>query len=361
MTYYMPVKIYDGKDTVIANHQAFSGYGTKALIVTGRSSAKRCGALQDVCEALETENIGWTLFDEIEENPSVETVSRGSAAGLAEAADFVIGIGGGSPLDAAKAIAFLMKHNGDATKLYDASVSPDALPVLAVPTTCGTGSEVTGVSVLTVHEKQTKQSIPHKIFPQAAFLDGKYLHDAPKRMILNTAVDALAHMLESFESRKADVFSMNAVLNGLALWRAALPYLRGKAEPDDETFSVLMRASCYAGTAIAQTGTSVPHALSYILTYTLQMPHGPACGYFLDRFLSFAPEKEQAFLLQASGFRDFRDFSSFLQNAVKDYDVPAETLQRAYDTVKQNTARLNGCRFAIDETILHRIVFDTEA
>ena len=213
MKFYMPVRVYDEKDCVRSHGKELSSFGAHALIVTGRHSAKACGALDDVISVLAENGKTYSIFSEIEENPSVETVLKAAAFGKEEKADFVIGIGGGSPLDAAKAIAFLMyRENGSAADLYDASLPADSLPVIAVPTTCGTGSEVTGVSVLTVHEKKTKQSIPHRIFPKLALVDGKYLCSAPHAMIVNTAVDAFAHMAESYLSVKADDYSKAAAL-----------------------------------------------------------------------------------------------------------------------------------------------------
>ena len=119
MRFYMPVHVFDETDCV-RNHAAeFGGRGKKALIVTGRSSAKKNGSLDDVCEALASQETGWSLFDDVEENPSVETVVRAALFGKKEGCDFVVGIGGGSPLDAAKAIAF-----ANATPTSRAPTSP---------------------------------------------------------------------------------------------------------------------------------------------------------------------------------------------------------------------------------------------
>lgn len=99
--FYMPAHMYCGKDCILENKEAFRSLGQKALIVTGRKSAKENGAQADIVTALESVGRQWILFDEIEENPSVETVVRAGEIGKAENVDFVIGIGGGSPMDAA--------------------------------------------------------------------------------------------------------------------------------------------------------------------------------------------------------------------------------------------------------------------
>ena len=355
MKFYMPVRVFDEEECVAAHAKDIAAFGHKALIVTGRHSAKACGAFDDVTAALLDNGKEYCLFDQIDENPSVEIVRKGALYGMEAGAGFVIGIGGGSPMDAAKAIAHLM-YLGDAdSDLYDKSLSPEALPVIAVPTTCGTGSEVTGVSVLTVHEKNTKMSIPYKIFPKLALIDGKYLRSARYEMVRDTAVDALAHMIESYESTSADDYSRAAVLYGLSVWKRSKDVISGKAAASDANYADMMRASAFAGIAIAQTGTSIPHALSYILTYDLKMPHGRACGYFLKNYLQEAQQEDREQILQAAGFTDFEDFAAYMDSLYAGETVPAETLQRAYDVVVQNTARLKGCRFHADAEVLKRI------
>lgn len=356
MKFYMPVKVFDEPECVLHHAGDLASLGKKALIVTGKRSAARCGALSDVIQALEAEGRTWCHFSEVEENPSVETVLRAASFGTAEGADFVIGIGGGSPMDAAKAVAFCMKQDAPCfDTLYDASLKASWLPVAAIPTTCGTGSEVTGVSVLTVHEKKTKISLPHRIFPDLALIDGKYLKGAPLSLLVNTSVDALAHMIESYLSKKADDYSQAAVLAGLSIWSMAKPVLRKEREPEEADYQNLMRSAAFAGIAIAQTGTSIPHALSYILTYDRSIPHGRAAGYFLDAFLKEADAEDRQVLSSAAGFENFDGFSAFLENLFQDMEVPEDTRRRAFETVAANPGRMNGCRFSMDERVLARI------
>ena len=371
MKFYLPTAVYDEKECVAAHAAELAALGSKALIVTGRHSAARCGALDDVLRALRDHGTGHCIFSEVEENPSVETVVRAAAFGKAQAVDFVIGIGGGSAIDAAKATAFLLAKDDpakapskrDVTQdvmpwaeaLYNAELPTAALPVAAVPTTCGTGSEVTGVSVLTRHDIRTKGSIPHKIFPAIALVDGKYLRTAPHSMIVNTAVDALAHMIESCEMTNASDYSRAVAVSGLQIWKRSKDILSGDREPSDDDLANLMRASTFAGIAIAQTGTSIPHALSYILTYDLGIPHGKACGYYLPEFLREADAEDQRILLDAAGFESVHAFTQYLRTVLPDDSVPQATRQRAYDVVIGNTARLQSCRFNVNEKVLRRI------
>ena len=155
--YYMPTRIYFGQGCVVQNQAEFAKWGKRALIVTGRNSARVSGALQDVCAALDEQNIAWEIFDQIGENPTFAMVEAGGAAGRKFGPDMVVAIGGGSPLDAAKAIAVLTVNEMTAAKLYDGNYAAEPLPILAVPITAGTGSEVTQYSVLTDAERQTKR------------------------------------------------------------------------------------------------------------------------------------------------------------------------------------------------------------
>ena len=111
MKFFIPTKVYDEKNAVMNHACDLALFGKKALIVTGKSSAKKCGALGDVVSALDSQNISYSIYSGIEENPSTETVMKARDFGLSENTDFVIGIGGGSPMDAAKAIALMIKHS----------------------------------------------------------------------------------------------------------------------------------------------------------------------------------------------------------------------------------------------------------
>ena len=188
----MPTRVFVETECVSHHSDVLAALGTNALIVTGRSSSKKNGSLGDVTSALEKHSVKYTIFDQVEENPSVETVMKARDVGKEAGVDFVIGVGGGSPLDASKAIAVMIKNPASSWELmFDREASPEHLPVAAVPTTCGTGSEVTAVAVLTRHDLRTKMPMTHKVFPTIALCDGKYLLTAPKDVICRTAVDAL--------------------------------------------------------------------------------------------------------------------------------------------------------------------------
>ncbi len=349
-----PTKVIEGWFTVYNNAKELA-LGKKALIVTGAHSAEETGAIDDVTRALEKENVDYVRFAKIEENPSIETVMEATAFGLENQADFVIAIGGGSPLDAAKAIALMMAHpDQPADFLYEAG-NDTALPLVAIPTTCGTGSEVNGIAVLTIHAKKTKGSMSHRVFPTVALLDPQYLFHAPTKVLNNTAVDALCHLYESFINTNADDVSKALVKQGITYWVKAKDMLDGTRDATVEDFHSLLLASMWAGNALTRTGTSLPHGLSYYLTYHLGIPHGQACGIFLANYLRQAKAADVTELLQATGFKDLDDLATFVANTAGIPDLTEADLTAAVESISSNPKKLANAPFYVDEEVLHTI------
>ena len=335
MKYYIPTKVYQEIDAVKVHAEELAGYGSYALIVTGKYSARANGALADVEAALDAYGKKHVQYDGIEENPSVETVMKATEFGKRNGVDFVIAIGGGSPMDAAKAIAIMLANpEKDAEYLYENVAHTKALPVVTIPTTCGTGSEVTGVAVLTVHAKRTKASLPHRVFP---------------------VLDALGHMIESYLNTTATDYSRMFVDQGLKVWARSKDALLGMREMTDEDYSNFLLASTLAGMAIAQTGTTIPHSLSYAITYELGVPHGIAIGYFLPGYIREADIADQEYLLSTIGFSSVDEFADFFQ-VVSDCGIlPEENIRQVVDIVVENKAKLALCPYPLDKEVLLRI------
>jgi len=304
--------------------------GKKAMVVTGKTSAKRNGAQQDITDALDSLGIAWILFDEIEENPSVETVERAAKLAIAEGVEFFIGIGGGSPMDSSKAIATMAAHPEQGTDaLWNAENK--ALPVVAVPTTAGTGSEVTQYAIVTLHAKRTKSSIAAHIFATVAFLDPKYMDTLPARTTNNTAVDALTHLVESYLSAKATAVSREIAKQGLLLFKECMPALRERVY-SPETRDKLMLMSALGGVAIAQTMTSLPHGMGYFLTYEKGLPHGMANGVLTQAYLELFPAGDEnvAKVLEYLGFASTDEMGTFLDAVLEHNSVYTEADVTSY-------------------------------
>lgn len=293
-SYYMPVKIIAGENAVTNNPDALI-LGSRAMIVTGSHSGKASGALDDVTAILENRGIPYMVYDKVENNPSIESTAEGGDAARSFGADFIIAIGGGSPLDAAKAIAvYAANPPGDGFELYDifgGNYKVPPLPITGIPTTAGTGSEVTPYSILTLHREQTKKSFSSPdVFFKTAFLDGRYIVDLPLQTARNTAVDALSHLIEGFTNKRATAASDYIALEGLRVLGSSINILRDGTAPS-ELCTDFLWASTLGGMVIAQTGTTIVHSMGYPLTYHKNIPHGMANGLLLAEYMRRADKE----------------------------------------------------------------------
>lgn len=352
MKFYIPTKIYSEENCVMNHSGELAALGSKALIVTGKNSARRNGSLADVLSALGREETASVLFDEIEENPSIETVMKAADFGKKEGVDFVIGIGGGSPMDASKAIALMIANpDEDESLLYDGTKPTKHLPVVNIPTTAGTGSEATPYSILTIHKKRTKKSLPHKIFPALSLVDGKYLASISRQSLTYTAVDALAHLIESYLNASATGYSRMFAERGMRLW-AKEKYLldREPADLDGKDYSLLLEASTVAGMAITHTGTSLPHGLSYMLTYEYGIPHGKAVGVFLPNYLeTYLDQSDVEDVLTMLGFGTVSEFRLFLNRLLGEIHIPEDRLLENGRLVLENRSKMASYPFPMSE------------
>ena len=287
---FMPVKLITGPGCVRAAAKELAKLGKTCLIVTGRTSAKVSGALQDVTDTLDSNGQGWLLFDEIGQNPRLTDCMAAAEKAIAAGADFILGIGGGSALDAAKCIAVLAANPGmTQAQLYAFDWANTPLKTVAVGTTAGTGSEVTKVSVVTTPDGRKKSFHHEAIFPALSLGDPTYTMSLPPVVTCATAVDVLAHCAESFFSRSANHISRCYAVEGI---RLLLPVFRMMAEHgcedlDYDTREKLYCASLYGGLAINVTGTCFPHTMGYLLTETFGIPHGTACAVFQRDFYEY--------------------------------------------------------------------------
>ena len=324
MHFFDPTNTYAEKNCVKNHKKELLALGTRAFVITGHSSSKKNGSLDDVIAVLEEASVPYQIFNEIEENPSVETVVRAAETG----------------------------------DCFYVAKDLKTLPIAAVPTTCGTGSEVTPVSVLTRHDTQTKKSISYKIFPDIALIDGKYLLSASKNLLISTCVDALAHAAESRVSIQTNIYNQMFANYALKLWGDIVPFLRSDEELSEELAEKLMLTSTIAGMAIAQTGTSIPHALSYDVTYHNGVAHGKACGIFLAAYLRvYADQKPEDVeeILTLLGFKTLDDFASYLTEILGTVSLTQKEVTFYIDRMMENTSKLATCPFELTREDIEKI------
>ncbi len=286
--FYSPTRIIFGEGSLKRVGEEAKKFGEKVLIVTGKSSAKKAGSLDDVINSLTSQNLQVEVFNKVEPDPSVETVEEGAKVAKKCAVDVVIGLGGGSAMDAAKGIALLMTNKGSITDYFGTDkVKEAAIPVIAIPTTAGTGSEVTKYAVVTERKKMLKQIIgSFHISPVLAILDPMLTLSMPASLTANTGVDALSHAIESYVCTKANPVSDILALESIRLIAEALP--GAVSQPENiEVRKKMLFASSIAGIALTSSGAGIIHGMGYSITLYYGAPHGLANALLMPEAMEF--------------------------------------------------------------------------
>ena len=257
------------------------------IIVTGRYSARESGALADITAVLDGAGIGHTVFDGVTENPKMSECRQGAALVKQTAASLIIGIGGGSPLDAAKAIAILAANDLKDEQLFALQFRSPRLPLMLVGTTAGTGSEVTAVAVITQDNGVKRSIVCPDCLPDTSLLVPRYTYTCAPSVAMSTALDALMHATEGYFSPGCPQVALQTAERCIpTIWRGICTMAAGQ-EPDK---AELYYASVWAGITLKLCGTAHPHPLSYVLSELYHVPHGRACAVFLPSLLRRASE-----------------------------------------------------------------------
>ena len=308
--FYCPTRIIFARNAVQKAKDNIASLGKRALIVTGKNSAEQSGALADVISVLTESGISYVLFDSITENPSLDIVMEGKSVFLQNECDFVIGIGGGSPIDSAKAISLASANSLGRDELYNTSAFKKAYPVLAIPLTAGTGTEVTQYSVLSDPLTKKKAGFGSDLaFPVLAVLNPKYTLTLPPKVTLHTALDALSHLLEGLYSNQRSPVVYPFIYKGIASIMKFLPLVLSQRE-NYLAREELMRDALYGGMVIAQGSTTLQHSIGYPLTSFYNIPHGLANAMVMEDIMElFYPAVHQ----------ELDDLFSYLQISKDDF------------------------------------------
>jgi len=253
-------------------------YGRKALLVTGRSSMRRLGFLEKARQSLADAGVTATLSEGVEPNPSVETVEKGMKLG--SDADLIVAIGGGSAIDAAKAMAIGIGHGADRIWPYvrgEAPITGKTKPIIAIPSTSGTGSHVTWYSVITNRATGEKAAFSSKhIYPRESIVDLDIVKTMPQDITAETGFDALAHVMESYVSRKASPMTERLCLDAMGLIAHNLARAYRDGSDADARYGMAL-ADTYAGICITPSRTILVHAMGNVTSGLYpDMQHGRA-------------------------------------------------------------------------------------
>lgn len=239
-------------------------------------------ALETIKKDLQSKNIGFHIFDKVKTEPDLTVIDLGTEILLGEKCDGVLAIGGGSVLDAGKAIAMLATNGGtiEAYQMAGKSIVENTLPLIAVPTTAGTGSEATKVSVLYNNNNGLKKSVySHYMIADVAILDPEVTVDLPAGITASTGIDALSHAIESYVSLNANSYSEMYSLKAIELINQSLI----KATRDGKDLvarSNMMLGSYMAGCALTA-GIGLAHIVAQPFGGVFKIPHGEACSIYL--------------------------------------------------------------------------------
>jgi alcohol dehydrogenase class IV len=300
--FFMPVKVISGKGCILKNGSLLRNFGRRCLIMTSRNAAKKSGALNEVVDALKQAKINYTIFPEISANPLLSQCQAAAYAAELCRSDFIVGVGGGSVMDAAKASAWLATNNcSDGARLMKGELKHEPLPLILVGTTAGTGSEVSPTAVLTLDKSGRKKSITHpNCYADLVFADPRYTYTLPRNQTIAAGLDAFSHAVEGWFAPACGDLPTSFGEKALPLILDGLVWLsENDGIPDSELREQLFYGSLWAGMVLNATGMAFPHPLGYILTEEYSLPHGMACAVFLPAFLERANQyaKERAEML----------------------------------------------------------------
>lgn len=325
--YTVPTPIYFGQNCVKDNAKRITELGQRAYIITSKF-AEGCTnyALEDVKEVLSAAGIKYYINYDVIENPPVESCVEIFKAARAFNPDFIIGIGGGSPIDTAKAVNLLLEYpDSDANELffggkgglYDQSGREGLLPVIAIPTTAGTGAEVTAAAVITRNDVKTKEAIKHNLYCTAAFLDSRYIKESPAFLIHTGVLDALAHGMETYVNVKSNFYNRSLAEIGFKLFAEFKDNMLNDCLTDED-FDKMILSSAIDGMAMMQSGTTIPHGMGYPLSQFKHVNHGLSCSIFLGEYMrSFKDQTYVSRIVQMCGFKDSDEMSDFFAEIIK--------------------------------------------
>ena len=312
--YHLPVNLIFGAGKVDVLGTETKKYGTKALLVTGQGSTKRTGLLERAMVLLREAGVNVIVFDKVTPNPIADTVYEGVAIARDFGAEVVIALGGGSIIDCSKAIAFAYFNEGDIFDyIYGVKQGNKALPLIAIPTTCGTGSEGNCFAVLTNTVTNDKKSLRNIVsVPQVSIIDPTLMTTMPNHVAAPVMFDALCHNMEAYLSQSTQPLVEMQALYGMKLIakniRKAL-----KDHSDLDAWSEVTLASTLGGMCINMAGVAAPHGMEHPASGLKNIVHGRGLAalspVIYRETVVYAPEKfgEISQILGGKGATDFVD------------------------------------------------------
>lgn len=294
-TYFNPVEIKFGTGKINELPSVIKEYGSKVLIVTG-TAMRRTGVLDEVENKLSSAGIEYVLFEGVGEDPTADKINQGAKLAKEENVEVVIGFGGGSSIDTAKGISVVSTHSEDVLsytvdgKLGSEQITDNNLPIIAIPTTAGTGSETNLAAVVTDTKNNLKTVLASpNLYADASIIDPELTLTLPKSVTFNTGIDALCQSIEAYVSKEANPIVEGVCLKSIELISNSLT----KVLEDRENLEARKKMSLGAtlsGIAISQSGVGAAHALSMVLGGEYGITHGLGIALVLPEVIDYNSE-----------------------------------------------------------------------
>ena len=330
--FIVPGQIITGSGALTMAEETLKGLGKKALIVTDKVMIQ-LGNCAKVETALKNQGIDYAIYSEIVGEPTDTMIENGLKVYKENGCDFLVALGGGSPIDSMKAIGSLVVNGGNISDYMGKVIDVEMPPLVAIPTTAGTGSEATQFTIITDTKKDIKMLLKGKVLmPKLAIIDPQFTMTAPPIITAATCLDALCHAVEAYTSRKAQTLSDSFAMSAVKRIFKSLPvaFKDGKNEEARIQMSV---AALEAGIAFNNASVTIIHGMSRPIGALFHVAHGLSNAMLMKECLGFALEGAYdrfADLGRAIGVADATDedkaaaekFLSAIEGIVKELETP---------------------------------------
>ena len=330
--FIVPGQIITGSGALTMAEETLKGLGKKALIVTDKVMIQ-LGNCAKVETALKNQGIDYAIYSEIVGEPTDTMIENGLKVYKENGCDFLVALGGGSPIDSMKAIGSLVVNGGNISDYMGKVIDVEMPPLVAIPTTAGTGSEATQFTIITDTKKDIKMLLKGKVLmPKLAIIDPQFTMTAPPKITAATGLDALCHAVEAYTSRKAQTLSDSFAMSAVKRIFKSLPvaFKDGKNEEARIQMSV---AALEAGIAFNNASVTIIHGMSRPICALFHVAHGLSNAMLMKECLGFALEGAYdrfADLGRAIGVADATDedkaaaekFLSAIEGIVKELETP---------------------------------------
>ena len=330
--FIVPGQIITGSGALTMAEETLKGLGKKALIVTDKVMIQ-LGNCAKVETALKNQGIDYAIYSEIVGEPTDTMIENGLKVYKENGCDFLVALGGGSPIESMKAIGSLVVNGGNISDYMGKVIDVEMPPLVAIPTTAGTGSEATQFTIITDTKKDIKMLLKGKVLmPKLAIIDPQFTMTAPPKITAATGLDALCHAVEAYTSRKAQTLSDSFAMSAVKRIFKSLPvaFKDGKNEEARIQMSV---AALEAGIAFNNASVTIIHGMSRPIGALFHVAHGLSNAMLMKECLGFALEGAYdrfADLGRAIGVADATDedkaaaekFLSAIEGIVKELETP---------------------------------------